>query len=688
MLKQINRQIRLNTPLEQDRLVFKSMVMTEELGRLYEAELELYSDDGQIPYNDVLGHMVTVELDRAHAAPRFFTGYVRQFGFAGSHGRRYIYRATVVPWFWVLTRTQDCRIFHDKTVDEIIRSVFEQYKGLSDFEFRLTRKYQQYEYTVQYRECDFSFVSRLMEKEGIYYFFEHTEGGHRLIITDAVSEHEPAGGYETLEYFARDDYSVRRRECVFGWHPAERVQPGRVTLQDFDFKKPGVDLTREAALRREHGVAEMEVYDYPGVYFDHGPGQHYARTRIEELHSTQATVSAQGNTRGVETGRVFGLIMHPVGEQNTDYLVTGARYELTADDYESGGEEAEIYRCQFSALKKTEVFRPARTTRKPLVPGPQTATVVGEDEIDCDEFGRILVRFHWDRLNDISMRCRVSQNWAGNGWGGMVIPRVGMEVVVEFLEGDPDRPLVTGCVYNGRNAVPYGLPEHKTMSTFKTDTHNGNGYNELRFEDKKDEEEIFLHAEKDHNTIIENDETHTIHRDRRKTIDRDQFESVGRDKTTTVDRDHNETIKRDSIVTVQQDDKQFVLRNAERQVDKDSFDYVNNHRVEFTYANHEEEVGGHYKHKVGGSHDTEAGQKIFTRTKLHVLEAENKVLIGGPGGTIEINSAGVVIRANKIDLKAASINQSGGGPDQVSTIESTVNEGLELAEVCALRKDD
>ena len=446
-------------------------------------EFEFYSDDGQVPHDTVLGHMVSVELDRTGGAPRYFTGYISRFGFAGSHGRRYVYHATAVPWLWILTQTQDCRIFHNKTVKDIVAEVFSSNENWV-FEWKLTHDYPIYEYTVQYRETDFNFVSRLLEREGIYYYFTHELGQHKLVLTDAQSEHAPEPGYERFEYFARDDHSVRRRECVFGWLPQQTVQPGVVVLQDFDFKKPGVDLTSSRGIARQHGLPDKEIYDYPGLYNHAGQGRAYAGTRIEELQARQSTVRAESNLRGVETGRTFELFSHPVAEYNHEYLITSASYHLVSDDYETSDEESETFRCTFTALQTDEAFRPARNTPKPLIAGPQTAIVVGDDEIDCDRYGRILVRFHWDRANAFSMRCRVSQNWAGNGWGGMVIPRVGMEVVVEFLEGDPDQPLVTGCVYNGRNAVPYGLPENKTRSTFKTDTHNGTGYNELRFEDK------------------------------------------------------------------------------------------------------------------------------------------------------------------------------------------------------------
>ena len=673
MLKQTSRQVRLYTALEDDRLVFRSMRMTAALGRLYEMELEFYSDDGAIPYDQVLGHMVSVTLDRSHGEMACFTGLLSRFGFAGSHGRRFVYRATAVPWLWMLTQTEDCRIFHSKTAPEIVREVFEQ-NGYRDFEFRLQKDYPTYEYCVQYRESDFNFVSRLLEREGIYYYFTHEVGQHKLILTDAMSAHEPMSGDETFEYFARDDYSIRRRECVFSWHPEERVQPGRVSLRDYNFKQPGADMTGEAAIRRQHGGSGMEIYDYPGLYPQLGAGQGYAKTRIEERQTEQATVRAESNLRGVAVGASFDLTMHPVSEYNTEYLVTAAEHELYADDYESGGEESETYRCRFSALKRSEVFRPARTTRKPLIAGPQTATVVGEDEIDCDEYGRIIVLFHWDREEAISMRCRVSQNWSGNTWGGMVIPRVGMEVVVEFLEGDPDQPLVTGCVYNGRNAVPYPLPEHKTRSTFKTDTHTGEGYNELRFEDKRDQEEIFLHAQKDHNTIIENDESHSIGHDRSKVVGNDQSEDIGRDKRITVGQDHVEYVGRDVIYEVE--------RNQEEVYGKDHLHRVGNILKQDIYADHLEVVGRNYDGTVKGKIKLNVGDAITTNAgNKHTLMAGKVFQIAGPGGKITIDSSGITLEAPNIWLKG-NVSMGGTGSAQVPALKLAANDALPICEEC------
>jgi type VI secretion system secreted protein VgrG len=351
---------------------------------------------------------------------------------------------------------------------------------------------------------------------------------------------------------------------------------------------------------------------------------------------------------------------------------------LRADDYETGGEEAEIFRCDFTALDSNEVFRPARLTPRPLVPGPQTGVVVGEGEIDVDEYGRILVRFPWDLPGSVSMRCRVSQSWAGSGWGGMVIPRTGMEVIVEFLEGDPDKPIVTGCVYNGRNDPPYPLPQNKTKSVFKTDTHQGAGFNELTFEDERDEELIFMHGQKDHQIEILND--------RRKNIGRDQAESVGRDKTIVVGQDHSENVGRDATHTIGQDVTYEVTRNQQEKYGKDHVHNVGNIHKQDIYADHLAKVGRNKEQTVLGRYKLDANQSITNNTAKHTLMAFEKFTIKGPGGKITIDGSGITLEAARINLKGA-VSMGGGGSAQVPTLQGAARDALPLVEECLKQKE-
>ena len=617
MVQQAHRQIRVNTPLPTDALVFKSMSMREQLGRLFEMRLEFYSDDPNVDFDKVLGHPICVELDHQDGKTRYFDAYVTKFGFGGSHGRRYVYTATANPWLWFLTRTENCRIFHEHTVEDIVRKVFGE-NGMTDFEFRLTKAYPNYEYCVQYCETDFNFVSRMLEREGIYYFFEHDNGSHKMILTDAQSEHEPEDGYDQYEYFARDDFSAKRREGVFGWHPRRQVEATQVALQDYDFKKPAVDLGSDSSISRKHGFAEMEVYHYPGVYTELDDGTNYAKTRIEELQARHETVQADSNLRGVKTGRNFSLIMHPVQAFNTEYLVTGASYELIADDYESGGQETETFLCTFSAIKTEEVFRPARLSVKPRIPGPQTAVVVGKEgeEIDPDEHGRVWVHFHWEREGSPSLPVRVSQLWAGNGWGGMFIPRIGQEVIVEFEDGDPDRPIITGRVYNGVQKNPYDPPANRNISSIRTNSVKGKGFNELRFDDTAGEEEIFIRAQY-------NMETRVLH-DAKRIVMNDEHEIIEQEERREIRAERHETVDHDVYVT-----------------------HKDNQHLD---------IGTNFLIKTGA--DT-----VLTATgKIH-LKSSNQVVIEAPSGiTIKSGGSFVTVNPGGVHIQGPVVNVNSGGP--------------------------
>ena len=362
------------------------------------------------------------------------------------------------------------------------------------------------------------------------------------------------------------------------------------------------------------------------------------------------------------------------------YLCLSATHSYVSDAYGSGGADSDgyAYSGSYVLMPGTAPLAPERKTDLPIVQGPQTAVVVGEGEIDCDEYGRILVHFHWDLEKAFSMRCRVSQNWASSGWGGMVIPRIGMEVIVEFLEGDPDKPIVTGCVYNGKNKVPYSLPANKTKSVFKTDTHQGSGFNELTFEDQKDQELIYMHGQKDQQTDILND--------RNKTIGRDQSESVGRDKTITVGQDHTESIGRDARHTVGRDVIYEVKQNQQEKYGKDHVHYVGNIHKQDIYADHIIKVGRNVVETVSGSFTLDATKSITNNTKTHTLMAFETFVIKGPGGKITIDASGITLEAAQINLKG-NVSMGGGGGAQVPTLTGASNEALPLVEECLKPKE-
>jgi len=525
-LTQARRLIAVSSPLGKELLLFRRMTATEALSRLFEFQLDLLSENSGIKLEEVLGQRLTIRLELPSGEFRYFNGCVSRFCQVGTDGRYAVYEATLRPWLWFLTRTADCRIFQEKTVPDIIKAIFREH-GFTDFEEALSASYRQWEYCVQYRETDFNFVSRLMEQEGIYYYFKHEDGKHTLVLSDSYSAHNTLPGYEKIPYFPPDEHDRRERDHIFDWRLVQDLQPVTYALNDFDFKMPSKKLRSSAAVERQHAEARYEIYDYPGAYVESANGDDYARIRIEELQAQYETVQGHGNARGLAVGALFELMNYPREDQNREYLIVSAAHELRSNEYESdraGGTPDTNYACRFNAMEARQPFRPLRTTPKPIVQGPQTAIVVGKagEEIWTDKYGRVKVQFHWDRYgkNDENSSCwvRVSHPWAGKNWGAVSIPRIGQEVIVDFLEGDPDQPIITGRVYNGEQMPPYGLPAGGVVSGIKSNTHKGKGYNEMSMDDTAGKEKITIHGQYDMNTTVEHDQTNTVNHDFTETI--------------------------------------------------------------------------------------------------------------------------------------------------------------------------
>ncbi len=557
---QTERQIAVSSPLGEDVLLLHRMTGNEQLGRLFEFQLDLLSTDEQIAIEDVLAQNLTVSLRLPNDEIRYFNGFVSRFSHVGAMGRYAAYQATLRPWLWFLTRTADCRIFQEQTVPDIIKGIFREY-GFTDFDEALSGSYRTWGYCVQYRETDFNFVSRLMEQEGIYYYFRHEDGKHTLVLADSYSAHELIPGYERIPYFPPDESAVRERDHISQWDVSQEVQPGVYSLTDFDFEVPKKNLHVKRSITRPHARPDFEIYDYPGEYVKSGDGDVYVRTRIEELQAQYELTRGEANARGLVPGGLFELTDYPREDQNREYLIVSASYELQSDVFESGPSsgQGQAYACSISAIDSHTPYRPPRITPKPVIQGPQTAIVVGPagEEIWPDKYSRVKVQFHWDRegQRDENSSCwvRVAQLWAGKTWGGIHIPRIGQEVIVEFLEGDPDRPIITGRVYNADEMPPYELPANKTQSGIKSrSTKGGSGenFNEFRFEDKKGAEQVYLHAEKNYDIVVENDETHSVGHDRAKTIGNDETTDVGHDRTESVGNDEKITIGNDRTEAV------------------------------------------------------------------------------------------------------------------------------------------
>ncbi|MBD9606146.1 type VI secretion system secreted protein VgrG [Pseudomonas sp. PvR086] len=552
LFKQLSRLAKITSPLGPDVLLLKDMGGDEELGRLFNYELQLHSLDNAIDLNQLLGKPMCLSLQLDGGGERHFHGIVARCSQNVDQGQFASYQVTLRPWLWLLTRTSDCRIFQNLTIPQIIKQVFRDL-GFSDFEDTLSRPYREWEYCVQYRETSFDFVSRLMEQEGIYYFFRHEQGRHVLVLADAYGAHANVPGYASVPYYPKNEQQ-RERDHIYDWHLAQQVQPGSLELNDYDFQRPGARIDVRSAMPRPHTAGDYPLYDYPGTYVQSEDGEHYARTRIEALQTLHEQVELAGNARGLGSGHLFSLTGFSRQDQNREYLIVGARYHIDQESLEtSGGAASAQFESSLTCIDAQQSYRPLPNTHRPIVKGPQTALVVGPkgEEIWTDQFGRVKVHFYWDRHDqsneNSSCWIRVSQSWAGKNWGSMQIPRIGQEVIVSFLEGDPDRPIITGRVYNAEQTVPYDLPENATQSGMKSRSSKGGSpanFNEIRMEDKKGAEQLYIHAERNQDIVVEVDESHSVGHDRNK--------SIGHNETVTIGNNRLRIVKQEDILSVGQ----------------------------------------------------------------------------------------------------------------------------------------
>lgn len=522
---------------------FLSMQATEQLDAPFVYELELVSDEAALSPNDVLGEPLTVSV-LIEAELRHYSGVVTSMQSLGVQAESFVYRMVLRPWLWLLSRTSNCRIFQDKTAVDIIKEVFRE-RGFSDFDERLTGTYEPRPYVVQYREADLQFVRRLMEDEGIYFYFTHEPGRHVLVLCDSMGAHEPTPFHESLPQLPPDGQRAMQLDYLDTWEMVYEVESGAFALTDYDFEAPTALLDVVKSQPEGHVHADYEVFDFPGNYLKAPRGEAIAKLRLEEAKATAYRARGDGNARGLIVGGLFSLTDHLDAAQNREYLVVSQKTLLRSHHMESGGSDTgPTTRVSIVAIPSDRQYRSPRTTPKPIVRGAQTATVVGPkgEEIWTDEYGRVKLEFHWDRKSpgDETSSCwvRVAQLWAGSNFGAIHVPRIGQEVIVDFLEGDPDRPIVTGRVYNADNMPPYELPANRTQSGIKSRSSKGgaaSNFNEIRFEDKIGSEELFIHAEKTQTTKVKGSQSISV--------DGSRSVSVGGDQSTTVTKNETQTYK-------------------------------------------------------------------------------------------------------------------------------------------------
>jgi type VI secretion system secreted protein VgrG len=647
----------ITTPLDRD-LLFHSMHAHEELSRPFEYQLDLLSVKPDIPIDDILGKNVTIKVALPDDETRHFNGYVTRFAQGGKYGRYIRYFAIVRSWLWFLTRTTDCRIFQEMTVPDIVRTVLSE-EPTNDFKMELTSKYRKWTYCVQYRETDLNFVSRLMEEEGIYYYVKHTDGHNTVVLTDSTGKHAASPGYETIPFIGPQQVVRPELEHISSWDFGREIQPGVYAHTDYDLERPSVKLQTQKAASRKHAPTTYEVYDYPGHYLQKADGEQYASVRIDEVASQFETAQAATNAKGIAVGALFTLDAYPRQDQNREHLILAADYDLEFSDYEAMPEGSGTgYRCSFVSMSSQQQFRPARTTPKPFVQGPQTAMVVGPagDEIYTDKFGRVKVQFHWDRYgkNNENSSCwiRVSQPWAGKGWGAVSTPRIGQEVIVDFLEGDPDQPIITGRVYNAESQPPFGFPAGAVLSGIKSNTHKGSGYNELSMDDTAGTEKVTIHGQYDMNTTVEHNQTSTIHNNRTDVIDVDDSETVGGSQKLHVVK--NQTINIDV--------------NREETVGGTETIKITGHRKETVNGGEDVTIVGGRKHDISGTQST-----TTSLAETRSVGLAYQVSVGGA-----MNESIGAIKMEEIG--GAKIVGVGAYSSENVAISKTVNAGSNISE--------
>lgn len=626
---QDSRLIAVDTPLGKDELLLTSFDGVEYVSSLFQFQLSALSLNLEIKPEDLIGKQITIKIQNEQG--RVFNGFVQQFlfGEVKSSGFRE-YKLVVVPWFWFLSKTEGRRIFQNKNTKDIVSQVFSDL-GFSDFDFKAVGGTSR-EYCVQYGESDFQFVSRLLEEEGCAYYFTHEEGKHVLVIVDKANAYD-----ECTETGLTYSKGSTPDSQIFDWEHNYEFRKGVWTLNDYNFNEPGKNLIAETKSKSKFAnIGKFQHYEYPDLY-DVGANANQVKVRMDAEEAQMDTINGSSNCSTFYAGGLFKLDKHDAKNEQGAYILLSVAHHAYDSSYYTGESGESDYNNQFNCIPSEVHFRPIQTHARPVMKGPQSALVTGPsgEEIFIDELGRIKVQFIWDRdgKKDENSSCflRVMQTWAGNGWGTSFIPRIGHEVIVTFLDGDPDRPIVTGAVYNGSNKPPYSSKTQSGIKTHSTKSGSAANYNELRFEDKKGSEQVYIHAEKNLDTMVENDETLTVDNDRTKTIKNDENSTIENDRNKTVNNNQTETIKKNKTISVGKDHKEAVKANMTIQVDKD------------------------LKESVRGKYLEDVTKEYGLRAKSITLNADDKI-------TIQTGSAKIVMKSNgDITLSGKTINIKGSG---------------------------
>ncbi|MGH7555233.1 MAG: type VI secretion system Vgr family protein [Longimicrobiales bacterium] len=658
-LTQVHRPFRFNVSgLGENDLLPVRFTGYEAVSKLFAYQLELISENKEIDPKSVLRQPASITVTLPGDSERLLHGVVNRFVQLGTRDDLTFYRADVVPWLWFLSLKRDCRIFQNKSVPDIIEAVFKA-DGYSDYKLQVTRNYAPREYCVQYRESNLNFVTRLMEEEGIFYYFAHDESKHTLMMGDTSTTLEGCPGAQVARVSEQPGLdediitSVMREDTVFS---------GKVTLRDYDPLQPALTLSGSMGDGRE------EVYDYqPVIYTKMDVGERYARNQLEAEEAFQRLILGDGTCRAFQAGFQFNLEEHYRSDVNGAYLLTEVRHRGMSQDYRAWETAGFEYTNDFVAIPFNIPYRPLRTAQKPVMRGSQTAVVVGKsgEEIWTDKHGRVKVQFHWDRegKKDENSSCwvRVSSGWAGKHWGMISIPRIGQEVIVDFIEGDIDRPIIVGRVYNAEQTPPYDLPTNQTQSGILSRSSKGGGtedFNEIRFEDKKGEEDIYVHAQKDKHVVVENDRTETVGHDEMITIENNRTEEVKKNEKITIGENRTEEVKKDETIKVGGKRNEEVVGN-EGVVVKGNRDHeVKGSEKVAVGASRSVSIKANDKLEVGANLDAEAKVNIKVKAGVKIeLEANATIELKVGGSTLKMTPASIELKAPIIKIEGQGMLQ-------------------------------
>lgn len=661
--------------LNQHKLDVVSFRLEEALSSLFTLSVQISTTNANINLQEQLLQKASFTVYVDGKKQRTINGIVEKAECGDIGFKRSFYTFIIRPAMWLLTLVQDSRIYHFKSVPDIIDEILKDFN--IPFDKQLMDRHSVREYVTQKRESYYQFVSRLASEEGIIFWFEED----KLFYSDSHlgMRAGPKIIYNPHPQNSTKDWVINQLKFACTMRSTE------IKTKEYLYTHPDVPMDARSITSKQLPV--YETYDSYGRYDNSDIGQLFSSYRIDALQSDSEQGQAFSNCFPLMPGVIFSLLEHPTQSMNNSWQVVHIVHKGTLPQSleDESDNNAATLTNEFSFVPGKNDWRP-KFTHKPLADGDEVATVVGPagEEIYVNENGAVKVAFHWNRYDQLNENAscwvRVAQNWNGDGYGFLATPRIGQEVIISYLNGDIDRPIITGTTYNGKNRPPLDLPRHKTQMTIKSKTHKGEGFNEMRFEDEKGLEEIYFHAQRNHRTKVLNDQFIDIDHNRTKNIGLDQQETVGRDKRTNVGQDHYETIGRNSIIRVMSD--------QEIEIENNQTTIINSSRKQEIYADNITKTGGNQRLEIEGTYDEIAKTKIFSRTKHYILHAQDKMTIAGPGGSITIDNNGITLKATALKIITPSFDIINGGSNQVTALKAAVQEGKPFCEICAKAKKD